>query len=148
MECRVRVLFVCIGNSCRSQMAEGFARHKHNDVLDPASAGVHPATIIQSETIAVMAEKSVLLENQYPKNIRSISSDSVDLVVNMSGLPVMPKVPNFKGGNLIWAVTDPIGRSFEVYNDVRDRIETMVDELAKSVERAGGLPGALPSPHD
>ena len=142
MERRVRVLFVCIGNSCRSQMAEGFARHEHGDVIEPSSAGVHPATIIQPETIAIMAEKSVSLEGQYPKNIRSIVSSDVDLVVNMSGFPVMPHLPDFKGGNLGWAVTDPIGRSFEVYHSVRDQIETMVDELAKNLKRTDGLPGA------
>ena len=138
----VRVLFVCIGNSCRSQMAEGFARHKHGGVIEALSAGTHPASIVQPETIVIMAEKSVSLEDQYPKNLRSISDADVDLVVNMSGYPVMPHLPDLKGGNLIWTVTDPIGQSFEVYQSVRDRIEALVDELAENLKRTDGLPGA------
>ena len=138
----VRVLFVCIGNSCRSQMAEGFARHKYSGVIDALSAGTHPASIVQPETIAIMAEKSVSLEDQYPKKISSISSADVDLVVNMSGFPVMPHLPDFKGGNLIWAVEDPIGQSFEVYHSVRDRIEALVHELAENLKRGNGLPDA------
>ena len=142
MQRPVRVLFVCIGNSCRSQMAEGFARHKHGGVIKALSAGTHPASIVQPETIAIMAEKSVSLEDQYPKNLRSISGADVDLVVNMSGYPVMPHLPDLKGGNLIWTVTDPIGQSFEVYQSVRDRIEALVDELAENLKRTDGLPGA------
>ena len=141
MQRKVRVLFVCIGNSCRSQMAEGFARHKHTDVMEPLSAGAHPALIVQPETIAIMAEKGVSLEGQHAKPISSIPSSEVDLVVNMSGFPVIPLLPAFRGGNLVWAVTDPIGRSFEAYGTVRDRIEALVQELAENLRKSDSLPG-------
>ena len=141
MQRKVRVLFVCIGNSCRSQMAEGFARHKHTGVMEPLSAGTHPASIVQPETIAIMAEKGVSLEGQHAKPISSIPSSEVDLVVNMSGFPVMPLLPGFRGGNLVWAVTDPIGCSFEAYGTVRDRIEVLVEELAENLRKSDGLPG-------
>ena len=51
-----RVLFVCIGNSCRSQMAEAFARAYGRDVVAPASAGVYPANVIAPDTMRAMAE--------------------------------------------------------------------------------------------
>ena len=136
----VRVLFVCVGNSCRSQMAEGFAKKKHAGTIESSSAGIGPASIIQPETIAVMAEQAVSLEGQAPKHIRSISSDDVDLIVNMSGFPVMSYLPEFRGGNLGWLVTDPIGRSFEVYREVRDRIEKLVDDLAENLKKTDRLP--------
>ena len=125
-----RVLFVCIGNSCRSQMAEGFARHQHSDVIAALSAGVYPASIVQPETIATMAEKSVSLEGQTPKTIQSIAAEQVDLLVNMSRVTVLHLFPGFKSGILIWEVDDPIGQPMIVYQDVRDRIETLVAKLA------------------
>lgn len=124
-----RVLFVCIGNSCRSQMAEGFARHQHSDVITALSAGVYPASIVQPETIATMAEKSVSLEGQTPKTIQSIAPEQVDLLVNMSGMAVLHLFAGFGGGNLIWDVDDPIGQSETVYQNVRDRIEILVGKL-------------------
>lgn len=129
-ELPARVLFVCIGNSCRSQMAEGFARHQHSDVIAALSAGVYPASIVQPETIATMAEKSVSLEGQTPKTIQSIAAEQIDLLVNMSRMTVLHLFPGFKGGNLIWEVDDPIGQPMIVYQDVRDRIETLVAKLA------------------
>lgn len=128
-----RVLFVCIGNSCRSQMAEGFARHHHSDVIAALSAGIYPASIVQPETIATMAEKSVSLEGQSPKRIQSIAPEQVDLLVNMSGRAVLGLFSGFEGGNLIWEVEDPIGQPMSVYQDVRDRIETLVETLAEQL---------------
>ncbi|MDA1315880.1 MAG: arsenate reductase ArsC [Acidobacteria bacterium] len=130
----LRVLFVCIGNSCRSQMAEGFARHRHGDVMTPLSAGLYPAAIVQLETIASMAEKELSLEGQQPKSISSIDDQQVDLLINMSGMPIPPS-PSFQGGTLVWEVTDPIGRSTQVYREVRDRIESLVSQLAETLRK-------------
>ena len=134
----MRVLFVCIGNSCRSQMAEGFARHHHRDVIEAMSAGLYPASIVQPETIASMAEKSVSLEGQTPKVIGSIDEQRVDLLVNMSGAAVLGLFPDFQGGNLVWEVTDPIGRPMDTYREVRDRIESLVGQLAETLRKRRG----------
>ena len=112
-------------------MAEGFARHRHGDVIAPLSAGLYPASIVQPETIATMAEKSVSLEGQSPKTIQSIAAEPVDILVNMSGMAVLHLFPGFEGGNLIWEVDDPIGQPMTVYHDVRDRIESLVEKLAE-----------------
>lgn len=130
MELPARVLFVCVGNSCRSQMAEGFARHKHAGLIEPASAGLAPAGIVQPETISVMEDKGVSLEGQSPKPISLLDWQSMDLVVNMSGMPVLRHMAGFQGLNLMWTVEDPIGKSLKVYIKVRDRIENLVDGLA------------------
>lgn len=121
-----RVLFLCIGNSCRSQMAEGFARKYGADVMDVFSGGTSPAAIVQPLTKEVMAEKNVSLEGQYPKHFSVFDLDSFDIIVNMSGfkLPVRPM-----GDMREWEIVDPIRQSEAVYIAVRDQIEGLVMRL-------------------
>ena len=123
---RKRVLFVCIGNCCRSQMAEGFAHEYGADIVAAESAGLAPAGIIVDETIRTMADKSVDISAQYSKAFRLDEANECDLVVNMSGvgLPdgVQPPV-------IEWHVPDPIGESDEVYAQVRDQVEALVTDL-------------------
>ena len=114
-------------------MAEGFARHHYSELMEASSAGLFPAPIVQPETIAVMAEKGISLEGQSPKPISAVDWKSMDLVVNMSGMPVLQAMPGFEGLNLMWVVQDPIGRSDKVYNKVRDRMEELVDGLAETL---------------
>ena len=132
---RYRVLFICIGNSCRSQMAEGFARHHHSDIIYAYSAGVMPASIVQPETISVMAEKGVSIESQWPKPIRDVEWNSADLVINMSGTGILQLLPGYHGGNLIWNVEDPIGRPLKKYRAVRDQIEDLIHDLRETLSR-------------
>ena len=82
---RVRVLFVCIGNSCRSQMAEGFARKYGADVMEPHSAGLYPAVDVSPLTKKVMLEKNVDLSAHFPKGLEALAGARFDLVINMSG---------------------------------------------------------------
>jgi arsenate reductase len=129
-----RVLFVCVGNSCRSQMAEGFAR-RYPELIIPSSAGLLPASIVQPETIAVMAEKGVSIEDQRPKPIMDVDWRSADLVINMSGTGLLQMLPGYQGGNLIWPVEDPMGRPLRKYRKVRDRIETLVNDLVETLRK-------------
>src|SRR5580692_5662370 len=80
-----RVLFVCIGNSCRSQMAEAFARVYGRDVMDPQSAGLTPAVIIAPLTRQILSEKNVTVGDQFPKGLDMVARLPFDIVVNMSG---------------------------------------------------------------
>jgi len=123
---RKRVLFVCIGNCCRSQMAEGFAHEYGADIVAAESAGLAPAGIIVDETIRAMAEKSVDISDQYSKAFRLDEANECDLVVNMSGvgLPDGIEPPVVE-----WRVPDPIGQSEEVYARVRDQVEALVTDL-------------------
>ena len=123
-----RVLFVCIGNSCRSQMAEGFARAYGADVMIAASAGLGPAMSVARDTKAAMAEKGIDLRDHFPKAIRHLGRAQFDLVINMSGSEILPEeVP----GAIIdeWEVNDPVSLTFEQHCKVRDRIETLVMKL-------------------
>ena len=122
---RTRVLFLCIGNSCRSQMAEGFARTYGSDVIEAYSAGLYPASTVAALTRKVMLEKNIDLATSYPKGIEHIPEE-MDMVVNMSGERFTPR-----NGTLVedWPVMDPIGLSEDVFRQVANEIEQRVMRL-------------------
>jgi len=136
-----RVLFVCVGNSCRSQMAEAYARHRHPDIIEPASAGLSPAAEVQPLTRECMAEHGVRVNDQFAKSLDQVDWRRMDLLVNISGHSVLSRLPDFQGLNLVWDVTDPIGRPIETYRKVRDRIEKLVDGLAETLHKQKPLAG-------
>src|SRR5215831_13541530 len=102
-----RVLFVCIGNACRSQMAEGFARAYGSDVLIAASAGLAPGLGIARDTKKAMDEKGINLKDHFPKHIRQMGRAQFDLVVNMSGSDVPPEYIN-NAKVIEWDIDDPV----------------------------------------
>ncbi|MBI5283393.1 MAG: arsenate reductase ArsC [Candidatus Solibacter usitatus] len=120
---RMKVLFVCVGNACRSQMAEGFARAYGADVLTAESAGLSPASLIPEVTHKVMREKGIELTDQYPKAVGEVPLHDVDLVVNISGVPLRG-LPVTRARD--WKVKDPIGEKESVHKAVRDEVERLV----------------------
>jgi arsenate reductase len=128
-----RVLFVCIGNSCRSQMAEGFARTYGDDCLIAASAGVAPAHSIARDTARAMAEKNIDLDGQFPKALRYLERAEFDIVVNMTGSFLPSKFGEAKV--LDWDVPDPIMMDYEDHRAVRDAIERRVMTLIVELRR-------------
>ena len=126
-----RVLFVCIGNACRSQMAEAFARTYGSDVMAARSAGLYPADMIPPVTRQLMLEKNISLDDCVSKGFDQTGRD-FDLIVNMSGLPLGPlmSVPVRD-----WKVDDPIRLSEAQHRAVRDRIEVLVQNLILELRR-------------
>jgi arsenate reductase len=141
-----KVLFLCIGNSCRSQMAEGFARRYGGDVMEVQSAGLAPASIVQPLTRKVMADKNISLDGQFPKDLSAVNVHDCDLVVNMSGTKLSTKDLLVRD----WPVDDPIGCPEEVYVRVRDEIEMgvmqLILELRRQVRRHAPPPRRRPAP--
>jgi arsenate reductase len=128
-----RVLFVCIGNSCRSQMAEGFARVYGSDIIIPASAGMAPASLVASDTLRCMAEKHIDIREHFPKGLRDLGRADFDLVINMSGgyLP-----PVFGSARMMeWDVPDPIAMDYDEHCEVRNAIERRVMGLIVELRR-------------
>jgi arsenate reductase len=120
-----RVLFVCIGNSCRSQMAEAFARAYGADALWVQSAGLGPASMVAPLTRQVLEEKNVRSDHQFPKGLDMMTREKFDLVVNMSGRKF-----TFPSGEMVeWVVRDPIGLPAEIYRAVANQIEGLVMRL-------------------
>jgi arsenate reductase len=125
-----RVLFVCVGNACRSQMAEGFARAYGLDVMQPESAGLQAAMRVPDETVATMAEKNIDISAHFPKPLLKSQREDFDVVVNLSGYPILayPRA-------LVWKVDDPIGGTADEYRTVRDKIEQLVMKLILELRR-------------
>jgi arsenate reductase (thioredoxin) len=128
-----RVLFLCIGNACRSQMAEAFARAYGSDVMVPSSAGFAPALKVPGDTIRAMEEKNLDVRSQIPKSISELSGAQFDLIINMSGYPL----PQANGTPLReWEVPDPVVMEYEAHCRVRDQIEMLVMKLILELRRA------------
>jgi arsenate reductase len=143
-----KVLFLCIGNSVRSQMAEGFARKYGSDVMEVASAGFSPASIVQPSTKKVMEAKNISLENHFPKDLEHVPLSGFDLIVNISGKKLPTKL-NIEV--LEWAIDDPMGKSEQEYVIARDKIEHLVMrlilELRKNAKAASArAPAPRPNP--
>ncbi len=125
VQVKKRVLFVCIGNSCRSQMAEAFARAYGSDALWVQSAGLGPAPTVAPLTRQILQEKNVRSDDQFPKGLDMMAREKFDLVINMSGRKF-----NFPSGEMVeWVVRDPIGESAGTYHAVADQIEGLVMRL-------------------
>jgi arsenate reductase (thioredoxin) len=129
---RKRVLFVCIGNSCRSQMAEGFARTYGADVVVPASAGLAPASIIAPDTRRAMLERNIDIKDHFPKTLRQLGRAHFDLIVNMSG----EHLPPTSAEHVVdWEIDDPVRESYARHCEIRDEIERRVMTLVLELRR-------------
>lgn len=133
----LRIIFVCVGNSCRSQMAEGFFNHYARErrlELSAESAGTKPAGYVHPRASAVMADKGIDISKHRSKGITPQQLLSYDLVITMgcSDKNVCPAT--FRGDSRDWEIEDPIDQPLEVYRRVRDEIEdkvrALLDELS------------------
>ncbi len=127
----MKVAFVCTGNSCRSQMAEGFAKVLGGGVLEAYSAGTHPVPEVNPNAIKVMMEAGVDISDQYPKLLDEIPTD-LDILITMGCGVVCPFVPNRHKED--WGLDDPAGKSIEEFRRVRDVIKLKVDELVVRIK--------------
>ena len=131
MAVRTKVLFLCIGNACRSQMAEAVAKHMASDVIEPSSAGLVPFGEIPSTTLSVLEERGISTEGQSSKPLRPADLSAADIVVNMTGRPGNSIFTEPVASIEDWDVGDPYGFNLAVYRAICDQIETRVEDLAK-----------------
>ncbi len=129
------VLFVCVENSCRSQMAEGFARARAPFPLRIASAGTNPAPLVNPTATAVMAEVGIDISGQTPKLIALGEVGGYDYVITMGCGADRICPAGFIGVNADWNVPDPKGKGIEEFRRVRDLIRTRVDELLNEIAK-------------
>jgi len=124
-----KILFVCVGNACRSQMAEALARRHAADVIAPSSAGVAPLGRVDSMTRAFLLERGVPMDGQFSKGLHDDSiPQPPDRVINMSGVPCRRL---FEGCPIEdWEVEDPYGDDLETCRRICDDIEARVADLA------------------
>jgi len=125
----LNVLFVCMGNSCRSPIAEAVARHTASDVIAPSSAGISPLGRIQESTRRVLLERGIRTDGQFSKSLHDDTLfEPSDLIINMSGIPGQSLFAGRKFED--WDVEDPYGEDMETYRRICDDIEARVADLA------------------
>ena len=135
---RTRVLFVCIGNACRSPMAEAIARYDAADVILPSSAGVYPLGYVADMTLQTLMRNGYSANDLTSVRLTSERADIADLIINMTGGPL----GEFLGAEQKtedWIVEDPFGADPETYQRVFEGIRRRVHQLAMSLreERQG-----------
>jgi arsenate reductase (thioredoxin) len=127
-----RVLFVCIGNACRSQMAEAFARAYGADVIIATSAGLNPASMIPALTRQVLSNRGIVIDRQFPKGLEMAMREPLDVVVNMSGMPIQVTGQRI----LNWHVQDPMGYDEPMFRRVAEHVEELVMRLILELRSA------------
>ena len=141
---KIKVLFLCTGNSCRSQMAEGWVRHLRSDRIEPYSAGIEKHGM-NSYAIKVMSEAGVDISQQASKTVAELGPVQFDYVVTVCGhanehCPVFPgrtKVVHVGFDDPPKLAKDmPDGEAkLAVYRRVRDEIRRFVETLPEALER-------------
>jgi arsenate reductase len=129
------VLFLCVANSARSQMAEALARARFGDRVRVQSAGTRPSHV-NPHAVAVMAERGVAMSGQHSKSVSTIDPTTVDLVVTLCAEEVCPL---FLGAvtRLHWPIDDPASsdpslpgaESLARFRRARDEIDARMDDL-------------------
>ena len=118
----MRLLFVCVGNSCRSQMAEGLARAMGH-VAD--SAGTHPANSIAPNAVKVLEQRGISTEGMRPKLVDDFSANDYDMVISMGCGVHCPAIKIDED----WALEDPVGQEYEVYEQTAAEVERRLQLL-------------------
>lgn len=121
-----KVAFVCVHNSCRSQMAEGWAKKLGSDVIEPYSAGTENYPEVKPLAVKVMEEEGIDMSGHYPKLLTDIP-EKVDILITMGCNVVCPYVPCNHVED--WGIEDPSGGPIEDYRKARDIIKEKVEDL-------------------
>ena len=125
---REKILFLCVGNTCRSKIAAAFARHLAGDRIEASSAGSEPAAAVNPVMADAMAEKGLDMFLDTPRSVTdALAEIKPDKIVTMGCEEACPHVP---GAEVIsWDIKDPAGQGPEVMRAVRDEIEEKVKAL-------------------
>jgi protein-tyrosine-phosphatase len=133
-----RVLFVCIENACRSQMAAGFARRHGANRVEVHSAGSQPADAINPRAVAFMAERGCDISAQVPVSLGEFADQAFDAVITMGCGDACPWVPAQNHED--WALPDPKHLADDEFRAIRDEIERRVQRLLAKLNAAAQAP--------
>ena len=129
---RPTVLFVCVHNAGRSQMAAGYLQHLAGDKVTVLSAGSEPKDQINPIAIEAMAEEGIDIAHNVPKVLTTESVAESDVVITMGCGDVCPIYPGKRYED--WALDDPAGQGIEsvrvIRDEIRGRVEALVSEIA------------------
>ena len=131
------VLFVCVHNAGRSQMAAGFLRHLAGDAVTVLSAGSAPAESVNPAAVAAMAEVGIDLAEAVPQLLTTEAVAESDVVITMGCGDACPVFPGKRYED--WALADPAGLGVEAVRPIRDDIRRRVEGLlaSRGIEAGG-----------
>ena len=129
-----KVLFVCVENAGRSQMAEAFFRKYLPSGFEPVSAGTKPAEKVNPIVIQAMKEVGIDIESQSPQNISKQMIDESEKSVNMGCMDKESCPALFLKDVVDWQIQDPKGKSIEEVRKIRDQIEHKVKEFVSQLQ--------------
>lgn len=128
------VLFVCVHNAGRSQMAAAYTRHLSGGAVEVRSAGSEPADHVNPAAVAAMAEDGIDITAEHPKILTSDAVALSDVVITMGCGDACPIFPAKRYED--WALEDPAGRGVEavrpIRDDIKSRVQTLLGELIKT----------------
>ncbi len=127
----LKIAFICVGNSCRSQMAEGFARALYKESVEIFSAGASPSNKVALNAIEVMRQEGIDISEYSPKSLREIPA-VLDIVIKMGCEVSCPEL----SGKIIedWGIEDPWGGDLPKYSDSRDLIRKKILQLGEKFQ--------------
>jgi len=128
------VLFVCVHNAGRSQMAAGYLRHLAGDRVTVLSAGSQPADSINPVAVEAMAEEGIDIAGNQPKVLSSEAVQESDVVITMGCGDTCPFFPGKRYED--WVLDDPAGQGIEAVRPIRDAIKVRVEALLAEIAPA------------
>ncbi|KAA1379678.1 arsenate reductase ArsC [Aeromicrobium fastidiosum] len=133
------VLFVCVHNAGRSQMAAGFLRELSGGTIDVLSAGSMPGHQINPVAVKAMDEVGIDIAGEQPKKLSTEAVQASDVVITMGCGDECPYFPGKRYED--WDLTDPAGQGIETVREVRDEIRTRIEDLVASLSPAAATEG-------
>jgi arsenate reductase len=121
------VLFVCVHNAGRSQMAAGWLRHLAGDAVEVRSAGSLPGDQVNPAAVAAMTEVGIDITDQQPKLLTTEAVEASDVVITMGCGDACPVFPGKR--YLDWDLEDPAGQGLDAVRPIRDEIGTRIRGL-------------------
>jgi protein-tyrosine-phosphatase len=135
MTYKASVLFVCVHNAGRSQMAAGFLKDMAGDRIEIRSAGTQPKNEINPVAIEAMAEVGIDISNQIPKVLDDEAVKASDYVITMG---CGDECPWFPGKTYLdWVLDDPAGQGLDSVRPIRDKIRELVTALVAEIDAKG-----------
>lgn len=132
MPVRPSVLFVCIHNAGRSQMAAAWLRHLAGDRIEVRSAGSAPGDTVNPAAVAAMAEVGIDISHQAPKILTIDAVRASDVCITMGCGDTCPVFPGKR--YLDWKLEDPAGQGVVAVRPIRDEIRTLVEALIEEID--------------
>ena len=129
---KVSVLFVCVHNAGRSQMAAGFLKHLAGDRIEVRSAGTAPGEKVNPIAVEAMAEVGIDISQNFPKKLTDEAVQASDYVITMGCGDTCPFFPGKT--YLDWVLDDPAGQGLEAVRPIRDAVRKHVEELIAEID--------------